>query len=445
MAAGTAIRVAGALLKAAGVAFLCVLVGCSSSPSDQGQALRFVTWKPDQPEVWDEAVRRFERAHPDIPVTREVGPHSSTAFHDLVTQKLKNRDPGIDVYFLDVVWLAEFAAAGWTLPLESRFGERQQSEFLEGTIRASTWQGRVNAVPAFIDAGMLYFRKDLLEKYHVPVPTTWSQLDAAARRIVAAERPSQPGLLGYSGQFKQYEGLVCDLLEFVTAKGGRFVDDQATRATLSEPPTIEAIRWVRDQVIGGIAPRSVLTYQEPESLALFLQGLAVFHRNWPYAWDVSNDERQSRVAGKVGIAPLPGFGEGAGRSALGGWLYGISSYSRHADAAWKFVEYMSTTANSEWCEAVGQVPANTEAAKASWVQQSQPLKAIVETSKNPKTQYLQLPTYLPDWGKILKTEMEPDFQKVLQKQLSAQAFADKYAARFEQAKKEYDASLKGGK
>jgi multiple sugar transport system substrate-binding protein len=342
LAAGTAIRVAGALLKTAGVALLCLLVGCSSSPGDQGQALRFVTWKPDQPEVWDEAVRRFESAHPDIPVTREVGPHSSTAFHDLVTQKLKNHDPGIDVYFLDVVWLAEFAAAGWTLPLDSRFGERQQSEFLEGTIRASTWQGRAHAVPAFIDAGMLYFRKDLLEKYHLPVPTTWSQLDAAARRIVAAERPSQPGLFGYSGQFKQYEGLVCDLLEFVTAKGGRFVDDQATRATLSDPPTIEAIRWVRDQVVGGIAPRSVLTYQEPESLALFLQGLAVFHRNWPYAWDVSNDERQSRVAGKVGIAPLPGFGEGAGRSALGGWLYGISSYSRHADAAWKFVEFMTS-------------------------------------------------------------------------------------------------------
>ena len=135
---------------------------------------------------------------------------------------------------------------------------------------------------------------------------------------------------------------MCDLLEFVTAKGGRFVDDQAVHATLSDPPTIEAIRWVRDQVIGGIAPRSVLTYQEPESLALFLQGLAVFHRNWPYAWDVSNDERQLRVAGKVGIAPLPGFGEGAGRSALGGWLYGISSYSRHADAAWKFVEFMTS-------------------------------------------------------------------------------------------------------
>ena len=304
--------------------------------------LRFVTWKPDQPAVWDEAVARFERAHPEIHVTREVGPHSSTAFHDLVTQKLKNRDPGIDVYFIDVVWLAEFAAAGWTLPLDARFDENARSQFLDGTIRAATWTGHVYAVPAFIDAGMLYYRKDLLEKHHVAVPKTWRELADGARRIVEAERLEQPGLSGYSGQFKQYEGLVCDMLEFVTANGGRFLDERAVRATLSDRATLDAVRWVRDEVIGGLAPRAVLTYQEPESLALFLQGLAVFHRNWPYAWDVSNDERESRVAGKVGIAPLPAFGDGAGRSALGGWLYGISAYSQQSDAAWAFVDFMTS-------------------------------------------------------------------------------------------------------
>lgn len=321
---------------------LFALLGCANGPRRPQAALHFVTWKPDQPQVWDEAIRRFETTHPGITVTREVGPHSSSAFHDLVTQKLKNRDPAIDVFFIDIVWLAEFAAAGWTLPLDSRFDERVRAQFLAGTIRASTWEGHVHAVPAFIDAGMLYYRKDLLEKYHLPAPRTWSELAAAARRIVAGEHDTQPGLAGYSGQFKQYEGLVCNLLEFVAAHGGRFVDEQATHATLSEPATLAAIRWVRDEVIGGLAPRSVLTYQEPESLALFVQGLAVFHRNWPYAWDVSNDERASRVAGKVGIAPLPGFDDEAGRSALGGWLYGVSAYSRRADSAWAFVDFMTS-------------------------------------------------------------------------------------------------------
>lgn len=317
-------------------------IACHPRAADEPRTLHFVTWKPDQPAVWDEAVRRFTAAHPDIPVERQVGPHSSTAFHDLVTQKLKNRDPGVDVYFLDVVWLAEFAAAGWALPLDGRFRAEDRADFLEGTIGASTWRGRVYGVPAFIDAGILYYRKDLLDKYGTAPPSTWAELEAAAERIVAGEKATQPDLVGYSGQFQQYEGLVCDMLEFVEGNRGRFIDEAASRSTLADERTLEAIRWVRDHVIGGLAPRSVLTYQEPESLALFLQGLAVFHRNWPYAWNVVNDPIESRVAGKVAIAPLPHFAGGASRSALGGWLYGISSFSRRPDAAWTFIQFMTS-------------------------------------------------------------------------------------------------------
>jgi multiple sugar transport system substrate-binding protein len=333
-------------LRRAAVGSIGIVLGlslsCGPQSTDDGRALHFVTWKADQPAVWDEALRRFAAAHPEIRVVREIGPHSSTAFHDLVTQKLKNRDPGIDVYFLDVVWLAEFAAAGWVAPIDSRLRAEDRDEFLEGPIRASTWRGQIYAVPAFIDAGLLYYRRDLLDKYHLPVPKSWPELEAEARQIVAAEKSAAPDLRGYSGQFQQYEGLVCDMLEFVTANGGRFVDESGAHATLGNDATLEAIRWVRDHVIGGLASRSVLTYQEPESLAIFLQGLAVFHRNWPYAWNVANDPEQSRVVGKVATAPLPHFTGGQSRSTLGGWLYGISSFSRHADAAWTFIEFMTS-------------------------------------------------------------------------------------------------------
>ena len=83
------------------------------------------------------------------------------------------------------------------------------------------------------------------------------------------------------------------------------------------------------------------------------------------------------------------------------------------------------------------MPASLEAQKAEWITKAQPLTAIVEAGKNPKTQYLQLPTYLPDWGSILKTEMEPDFQSVLQAKMTPEAFLGKYAERFEKAQAEF--------
>ena len=65
-------------------------------------------------------------------------------------------------------------------------------------------------------------------------------------------------------------------------------------------------------------------------------------RNWPYAWYHANDAASSRVAGMVGIAKLPHFNDGESYSTLGGWQLGISKYSEHKDAAWKFIQFLTS-------------------------------------------------------------------------------------------------------
>jgi len=99
---------------------------------------------------------------------------------------------------------------------------------------------------------------------------------------------------------------------------------------------------VRQHIIGKAAPAGVLTYQEPESLDVFIQGKAMFHRNWPYAWEVANNPESSSVSGKVGIARLPHFKDNKSYSTLGGWQIGISSYSKNKEAAWAFVEFYTS-------------------------------------------------------------------------------------------------------
>jgi len=304
--------------------------------------LHFVTWKADHPKVWDEAIARFEQAHTSITIEREIAPHSSTAYHDLLTQKLKNRDQSMDLFFMDVIWPSEFAAAGWALPLDSHFTPSDRRKFLRATIEAGTYQGHIYGVPSRIDSGMLYYRKDLLEKYGFSPPITWDELVRQAKTIVEGERSTQPALRGYSGQFKQYEGLVCDMLEIVGSHNGSFLTEDGTQSTLASPDTTKAVKFVREQIIQQLATPAVLTYQEPESLAVFVQGKAVFHRNWPYAWGLSNDPRHSKIVGNVGVTVLPHFSRGKSVSALGGWLYGISAYSQHPDEAWTFIEYMSS-------------------------------------------------------------------------------------------------------
>ncbi|MGE3152889.1 MAG: ABC transporter substrate-binding protein [Nitrospiraceae bacterium] len=335
----------------AAVAFIAWLsavdLGADTPQPNSHVTLRFVSWKPDHPRAWDEAIARFQETHPDISVIREIAPHSSTAYHDLLTQKLKNRDRSVDLFFMDVIWVPEFAAAGWVLPLDALFPESEQASFLPTTIVTGRYQDHLYGVPSRIDAGMLYYRADLLSKYGYTAPRTWMELVEQAETIVKGEASSQPTLRGYSAQFKQYEGLVCNMLELVGSHGGSLIAERDETSTLAAPETLAALRFARDQLMGRVAPRALLTYQEPESLAAFVQGQTVFHRNWPYAWEVANDRERSKIVGLVDVAALPGTTDHRGVATLGGWLFGISALSVNQREAWTFISFLSSEASQK--------------------------------------------------------------------------------------------------
>jgi len=304
------------------------------------QTIVFLMWKPNQPQVWERLIERFHQTHPKIRVQVQIGPHSSTEFHAIVTQRLRNKDTSVDVFLMDVIWPAEFASAGWALDLTSRFSKKAQKAFMPATMAANTYHGRIYGVPYYVDAGLFYFRKDLLDKYGFDPPTSWREMLAQGNVIVKGE--ADPTLHLYSAQFKQYEGLVCDMLEFIWSHGGGILDQDSRKVLVAEPAAVQAVTFVRDQIIGKAAPQGVINYEEPESLELFLQGKAVFHRNWPYAWTVANDPEKSKVAGRVGVGVLPAFAGHSPAAALGGWQFGISRWSKRVKEAWTFVEFMTS-------------------------------------------------------------------------------------------------------
>ena len=322
------------------VSVLAVLLGAQNLIAKETERIVFLTWKPNQPEVWNSLIEQFHREHPQIRVNVQVGPHSSTEYHAVVTQRLKNKDASVDVFFMDVIWPPEFASAGWALNLTSRFSAEEQKAFLAPTITANTYGKNIYGVPCYLAAGLFYYRADLLDKYKFDPPRSWNEMLSQGEAIVKGE--GDPSLHIYSAQFKQYEGLVCNMLEFIWSCGGGVVDLLTRSVLLDQPASVEAVTFVRDQIIGMAAPRGAVNYEEPESLEVFIQGRAVFHRNWPYAWAVANDPEKSRVAARVGVGALPAFGGHAPASTLGGWQFGISRWSQHPDEAWAFVRFMTS-------------------------------------------------------------------------------------------------------
>lgn len=322
------------VLAAVGV-FAAVLSCGGESPEEGVTRISVVTWRPNSPETWRKAIDRFHELNPDVEVILETGPSSSTQLHDMLSQRLRNRDTSVDVFVMDVVWPPEFAEVGWALPLDGSFPEEERALFFDGCVEAVTWKGSVYGVPFFLDAGVLYCRSDLLEEYGLEVPETWGQLAAAADSVLRGE--GDPALYGYSAQMAQYEGLVCNMLELTGSAGGSLMEPES-------PEALRALRFARDSLVhpGGITPPGILTYREQESLELFASGGAVFHRNWPYAWALCADSGMSQVAGKVEISILPRFPEGESVSALGGWSFGVSAYSPHPEEAFRFISFMTS-------------------------------------------------------------------------------------------------------
>jgi len=320
---------------------LCGGAGSSPALCAEKTTLTFLTWKPALPKPWEKLVLQFEKDNPGLQVRLQFGPQSSTDLHAVVAQRLKNRDPSVDIFFMDVTWPSEFASAGWLLDLTDRFTMSERRSFLEAPVASNTYCGRVYGIPLFMDGGLLFYRRDLLLKHSLPPPSTWEEMLILGKRILLAE--NNPGLHTYSGQFKQYEGLVCNMLEFIWSHGGDVLETSTGRVTLGEPSAVKAVAFVRDRIIAEAVSPGALSYEEPESLHLFLQGKAIFHRNWPYAWVVAQDPQASKVAGRVGVQKLPAFEGYESASALGGWQLGINRWSGHPEAAWRLIRHLTSS------------------------------------------------------------------------------------------------------
>jgi multiple sugar transport system substrate-binding protein len=291
---------------------------------------------------------RFEAEHPGIDVQVRRTPDDASQRHQLFVQWLNARMGEPDVLQLDVVWTAEFAAAGWIRPLAGNAGDL--AGFAPAAARASTWNGETFARPWFVDVGLLYRRTDLVPEE----PPSLTALAASARQAVAAGGGPRHGLVL---QAARYEGLLTGFLELLTAHGGEILDESAA-VVLDAPAAIDALTTFRELVRSGIIPREALTWHEEETRFAFQNGEAVFMRNWPYAAPRLADSSQSRVAGRFAVGPIPPSVAGRAASTLGGALLAVNTHSGHPAEAERLIAYLTAPEQMrERAEALGQWPA----------------------------------------------------------------------------------------
>ncbi|ATA38836.1 ABC transporter substrate-binding protein [Brucella abortus] len=245
----------------------------------------------------------------------------------------------VDVYQTDIVWAPQLSDQ--FIDLTEATKDVTDAHF-PSIIASQTVNGKLVALPFYTDAPALFYRKDLLEKYNKPVPKTWDEMAATAKDIMEKERADgKADLWGFVFQGNAYEGLTCNALEWIKSSGGGQIVEPDGEISVNNEKAAAAIDRARGW-IGTISPQGVLGYQEEESRGVWQTGNAVFMRNWPYVYALSNSA-DSAVKGKFDVAPLPAMAEGEPpASALGGWNLAVSKYSTKQDAAIALVKFLAS-------------------------------------------------------------------------------------------------------
>jgi len=265
-------------------------------------------------------------------------PNSSTDQLALYRQQFGAKSGEVDVLMVDVVWPGIIKEHLLDL---TPYAKGVQAQHFPAIIANNTVGGKLLAMPWFTDAGLLFYRQDLLDKYHEKVPLTWAELGATAQRIQDAERRAgNRDLVGYVFEGKAYEGLSCNALEWIAANGGGTVVEAAGKISINNPKAAQALdmaaRWP-----GTIAPKNVTSFAEEEARSVFQSGNAVFMRNWSYVWDLAQKDG-SKIRGRIGMTVLPKGEGGKNASTLGGWQLAVSKYSAHPAEAADLVMFLTS-------------------------------------------------------------------------------------------------------
>lgn len=325
------------LRRALPIFFMLLLASAAQAET----TLRAYVGGQQRPDLMRALFAEYMMANPGVNVKLEVGGASSDLHQKYLNMVLTARDSTLDVFLIDVIRPAQFAGAQWAEPLDAYLGDEREavmSRFLPAYREADTVNGKIYALPALADSLFLYYRKDLLQKYGLPVPTTWPELAATAKKIMQAE--NNPQLQGLSFQGKAVEGAVCTFLLPYWSQGGEIISDG--KMAFDRRKAEAGLNMWQGMVRDGIAKANVSEVSTDDTRKEFQAGRVIFAVSWGYAWNHFESGIDTKVANKVAVVKLPAMPGGKSVSCMGGWNWAVSAFSKNKLAAVKLVRWLSS-------------------------------------------------------------------------------------------------------
>lgn len=328
--------------------------------SDRTQKVYFADHiSPAHQAVIDRFNEKYRGRIEVVPVDLPFSKFSTNERKELLARSLRSKSDRLDVFSVDYIWTPRFAK--WCVDLTPYITAEELSRIISPAMQSCSKDGKLVAMPIYIDIGMMYYRKDIINR----LPNAGELRNKLRRSISWDELLSIGTTLGYTNrpfylfQANDYEGLICNYFEIVRSLDSNSFQDNTIN--LRSPSARKALEFLVDLVYRyRLSPKQVVEFDENKSYEYLLEHDAVFVRGWPNF--LENYRKMYSDTSKFELierAALPHFKGVKPTSVYGGWNLMVSKFSTKKEAAIEFVRYLQTEeAQKTMFEMGGYIPVN---------------------------------------------------------------------------------------
>ena len=314
----------------------------------------------------------FEAENPGIKVNAVS--HEWAELHDKVLVSA-NSNALPDVARCDIAWLPEFQKMGILVALDEEMADFADvsGQLLDSAISTAVIGGHYYALALNTNSKIVFYNTAMLEAADVKVPTTMDEWVEAIKKLSGENANGQqvwgwnePALAGWN---------ICP---FIWSFGGSLTNEDQTAATgyINSPATVKAIETFAELVkAGGITGFNAGDIPMTDGFG-----------TGRYAMMLEGPWKSAELAGAYpdvayGTAPIPA-GEGGSISVLGGEDIAMFN-SANKEAAWKFMQFMTSEYAETEMAKCGQIPVNKAALESETVKAADyaPFIEAIQTAK----------------------------------------------------------------
>jgi len=290
-------------------------------------------------------INKFEEENKNITIDKVIIPLHENRL-SFVKDALTDPSIQVDIIDSDIIWVYDLVANDLLSPLDTYFSTEELGDFLKSSINGNIINKQLYGIPYRTDTGILYYRKDLLQKYNQKVPKTFDELIKSYKIISESE-----DIYGYAGSWKNYEGMSCNIQELLWTFGGNINFDENSiknNQIINTKENIQAFKKIKSLVDNGITHPNILDFYSGDLRKEFIKGNLLFMRDWPAGWNEISNNELSVVKDKVGISYLPyGSINGKNSGVLGGWQLMMANKSEHKEESIKFIRFFTNYENTK--------------------------------------------------------------------------------------------------